>query len=132
MTGVVSLRAETRRDIERLIRSVEELEVLLFLGRDRTRYSSSRVAAAAVGLSDAAAAAALEALASRNLLDVRIGEQLLYRLDPTTAKANAAVGRILEAGWHNRVAVLHVIMALPSSVRDFADAFRVKKGPDRA
>jgi len=124
--------AETRAAIDACVRSLEELEVLLFLARDRRRYSSADTIAAEIALAVRPVAAALEALAARNLLDVRIAEAVLYRLDPASAATAAYVERTLEAAWRDRVAVLKTILGGRSAARDFADAFRVtrKRGSD--
>lgn len=132
MSELPSISDETRRAIETHLRTVEELEVLLLLGRDPERYWSSIAAAEATGLPPRATADTLEVLASRNLLDVRLGEALLYRFDPTAAELRAAANAILDAGWRQRAAVLRIILDLPSrAIRDFADAFKVKKDRDR-
>jgi hypothetical protein len=124
------LNAAARSAIVACVRTVEELETLLFLARHRTRYSSPDMVAAETGLPARLAAAALEALASRNLLDVRIGTAVLYKLDPTSSERRDMVERTLEAARDQRSQVLRAILS-PSAARDFADAFRVaRKGGD--
>jgi hypothetical protein len=124
MSGLAS---ETQAAIGRCVRSIEELEVLLYLARNRQRYSSAETISGDIGLPARVAAAALEALASRNLLDVRIAEAVLYKLDPTSADSRGIVDRTLEAAWQNRALVLKAILAGSSAARDFADAFRVTR-----
>ena len=59
---------ETQRAIAACVRSIEELEVLLFLARDRRRYCSADTISADTGLAVRSAAAALELLGAPNLL----------------------------------------------------------------
>ena len=60
------------------IRSVDELETILLLHGDSSRWWSAEQIARTLGMPADAAARALEALAARNLLDVRVGESLTY------------------------------------------------------
>jgi hypothetical protein len=121
------LGPETQLAIARCVRSIEDVEVLLYLARHAARYSSADTVSAETGLPVRAAAAALEALASRNLLDVRIAEAVLYKLDPASADARAMVDRTLDAARSNRTLVLRAILAGASAAHDFADAFRVTR-----
>ena len=117
---------ETRRAVAACVRSVEELEVLLFLARDR-RYCSADTIGAALGLPARAVGAALESMASRNLLDVRIAEAVLYKLDPASKASAAFVELTLDAAWRDRTTVLKAILSRRSAAQAFADAFRVTK-----
>jgi len=126
--SLAALTPETRRAILQCVRSAEELEVLLFLSRDRDRYSSPVTIAGEIGMPTASVAGALEALAARNLLDVRIGEHVLYRLDPGSSGMGKAVDVTVKIGWQSRSAVMRVIVSAgPSAVSDFADSFRLGK-----
>jgi hypothetical protein len=121
------LGPETQLAIAGCVRSVEDLEVLLYLARSRGRYSSPETVSGETGVPVRAAAAALEALASRNLLDVRIAEAVLYKLDPTSTQSRSMVDRTIEAARTNRALVLRAILAGSSAAHDFADAFRVTR-----
>jgi len=118
---------ETQLAIAGCVRSVEDVEVLLYLARTRDRYSSPATVSADTGLPVRLAAAALEALASRNLLDVRIAEAVLYKLDPASTESRAMVDRTIDAARTNRALVLRAILAGSSAAHDFADAFRVTR-----
>jgi hypothetical protein len=102
----VTLDPETLAAIAGCVRSIEELEVLLRLADNRARYCSAATIATEAGLPPVAASAALETLASRNLLDVRITDTVLYRLDPASPEARAHLERTLDAAWRNRGDVL--------------------------
>lgn len=121
------LDAETQAAISACVRSIEELEVLLFLARHAERYCSAGMVSAETGFPEHLAARALEALASRNLLDVRISAAVLYRLDPAGPGPRAAVERSVDAAWRDRTGVLKAILGASSAARDFADAFRVTR-----
>ena len=116
MSALPSITEETRRAIETHLRTVEELDVLLLLGREPERYWSSTAAAEATGLPPRVTAGVLELLAARNLLDVRLGEALLYRFDPAAFETRAAAHAILEAGWRQRGAVLRIILGGPPPI----------------
>jgi hypothetical protein len=120
---------KTRRAIVACVHSVEELEVLLFLARDRRRYWSADSIGGQIGLASGAVAAALESMASRNMLDVRIAEAVLYRLDPAASDIDGCVTLTLEAAWRDRASVLKTILAGRSAAHDFTDAFRVTRKP---
>jgi hypothetical protein len=121
------LDPETQLAIVRCVRSVEELEILLCLARQRQRYSSANTISAETGLPVRVTGAALEALASRNLLDVRIAEAVLYKLDPASPDSRAMMDIVIEAAWSHRALVLKTILSGSSPARDFADAFRITR-----
>lgn len=121
------LDAAARQIVLQHVRTFEDLEVLLLLARDANRFWSAAAAASELGLSQASAQTALDSLASRNLLEVRFGEDVLYRLDPNTPGTAAAVATILNAARRHRTAVLSVIAGARRAVGDFADAFRITK-----
>jgi DNA-binding IclR family transcriptional regulator len=121
----VTLDPDTLAAIAACVRSIEELEVLLRLADDRARYCSAAMIATETGLPPRAASAALETLASRNLLDVRITEAVLYRLDPASPELRTRLERTLDAAWRNRGDVLRAIVRRHAAGQDFADAFRV-------
>lgn len=121
------LDAATRQIVLRHVRTFEDLELLLLLARDPKRFWSATAAAAELGLAEGPARSALEALASRNLLGVRLGEDVLYRLDPNTPETARAVETMLDAARRQRTAVLSAIGSANRAIGDFADAFRITK-----
>jgi hypothetical protein len=64
------------------IRSVDELDTILLLHRDASRWWNAEQIAEALAMNAAVASRALEALAGRNLLDVRVGGSLAYCCSP--------------------------------------------------
>ena len=132
MSDVPAISAQTRHAIATHVRTVDELEVLLLLGRDDQRYWSAAAAASSTGLPHPAVGRVLEVLASRGLLDVRLSGEVLYRFDPATIETKKAADAILDAGSRQHAAVLRIILALPNrAITDFADAFKVNRGRNR-
>jgi hypothetical protein len=72
-------------------------KILICLARNRGRFCSAAAIAAEIGRPAAEVAAALEDLASRNVLAVRIAEAVLYKLDPASRDARAIVREALSA-----------------------------------
>ena len=124
------LDAATRQTVLRYVRTFEDLETLLLLARDANRFWSVTAAASQLGLSETSARKALDALASRNLLDVRLGEDVLYRLDRNTPATARALETILDAARRQRTAVLSAIAGSGRAIGDFADAFRITRKRD--
>src|SRR5687768_6113646 len=64
--------------LREFIKSVHDLDMILVLHRDPSRWWSAEQIAEELSMRADVAARALEALAGRNLLDVRVGETLAY------------------------------------------------------
>jgi len=99
----------TRRWITRHVSSVEQLDLLLLLDQDRTRFWSVDNAASTLRLSRVAVRGAAEVLAARNFLEVRFGEDVLYRLDPGSADLLSLVDRVVCAGRENRAEAVRAL-----------------------
>ncbi len=125
------LSTAVRRFLERRIDNVEQLEILLLLQhRSERSWSPARVADA-LQLTTRAAAAQLEALGQRNLLDVRIGADVLYRFSPATPELSEVVARMVEAYRDHRTEMLKIVTARRlRALRDFSDAFRLGQDED--
>src|SRR5204862_5186819 len=87
------LDALTRESVAACVASADELDVLLCLARSGDRYCSARTIAEETRLPDTRVSGALEAMAARNLLDVRICDAVVYRIDPASPDARDAVQR---------------------------------------
>jgi hypothetical protein len=114
--------------IERVV-GIDDLDVLLLVCRTADRWWDARSIAVETGLPPSQAAAALERLGAKNLLDVRLAADVLYRFHPVAAELGELVARVVEAHRTHRAAVLSVVLgARPTdALRDFAEAFRLKK-----
>ena len=102
-----------RQWIRRHISSIEQLDLLILLDQDRTRFWSVDNAAAALRLSRPAVRTAAEVLAARNFLEVRFGEDVLYRLDPGSADLGSLVERVVDAGQRNRAEAVRALGLSP-------------------
>jgi hypothetical protein len=120
-----------RAFLGRCIGSVEQLDTLLLLEQEPDRWWSADDVAAELQTSRGAAGLRLEGLASKNLLDVRISDDLFYRYAPVSPALQAAVSETVLAYKGNPVAVTAGIYSLPlDEIRDFAEAFRIRKRRD--
>jgi hypothetical protein len=123
-------------DVERFlserIDSVEQLEALLLLQRHPDRWWTASAVASDLGGDPPSVARSLDTLCARNLLDVRIAQDVLFRFAPRASDA-ATLRNIAEAYRTHRMVVLQLLSRQIDSARDFADAFRLRgrKEPDR-
>ena len=80
----MTFRLSTRASdfLRESIRSLDELETILLLHRDTSRWWSAEQIAETLSLRAEVVARALESLAGRNLLDVRVGACLAYCCAP--------------------------------------------------
>jgi DNA-binding IclR family transcriptional regulator len=109
------------------VESIDQLDVLLALRRDDRSLDPCEVARL-LGCSAPAARDHLERLASRGLLDVKLGaSDVMYRYDPASADLRDAVELTVQCYAESRTAVMRFVLA-PSrrAARDFAEAFRLR------
>jgi hypothetical protein len=99
----------TREWISRHVTSVEQLDLLLLLDEDGSRFWSIDNAASALRLQRSVVRAAAEGLAARNFLEVRFGEDVLYRLDPGNPDLRSVVERIVDAGRRGRAETIRAL-----------------------
>ena len=126
--GGPALPSAVRTFLASHVQSIEALEVLLLLHREAERWWSADSVAAELGMPLAAAAARLEELASRNLLDVRISDGIFYRYRPVSPALDRAVRATVETYLRKPLAVTKALYSPPmDDIRRFADAFRIRK-----
>jgi hypothetical protein len=87
-----------RRFLEERIDDVEQLEIMLHLQRHVERSWCAADVADALRLGCRRAENQLEALAGRDLLDVRLGDDVRYRFKPTSDALAAAARQLAE--WY--------------------------------
>jgi len=80
---------------------------------------------------EAEARAALEHLAARNLLDIRIGRDLRYQFRPGTLELREAARAAAEAYRRHPIDLARLVSPERRSITDFADAFRIRRDDDR-
>jgi len=108
--------------------SIEQLETLLLVQREPERWWSAEMVAAELRSSTGASAERLEEMASKNLLDVRISDDLFYRYAPVSPSLAEAVLETARAYKESPVAVTTVIYSRSlDEIRGFAEAFRIRK-----
>lgn len=105
--------------------SLIQLDVALLLHADASVWWSAERVAAQLRVSEEAAGHALEALASRNLLDVRIANDLSYRFAPWHESAAELIAEIAEHHYEAREVVARG--GSETAAERFADAFRIRK-----
>lgn len=120
--------AELRRFLDKSVDGVEQLEILLLLYHHGDRSWDADSVAESLRLAPRIAAAHLERLAGRDLLDVRIGEEMRYRFSPVTDRQTTMVKRLAASYRENRSAVVALVTARRlRALQDFADAFRIRE-----
>jgi hypothetical protein len=121
------LPADIRSFLRDHIRSLEQLEILILLQRNGERWWSAAKVAEELRTSAASTASRLEEMASRNLLDVRIAEQLVYRYAPVSPALEAAARETVRLYKEKPVTVTAAIYSQAvDEIRAFADAFRIR------
>ena len=114
-----------RRFIVEAIDSVPELEALLLLRTARDRRWSPEDAGARLYVSLPVATHVLSALTARGLL---VGEDDTFRYAPVRPELEAVIADLATAYSEHLIAVTRLIHGKPApSVRQFADAFRLRK-----
>jgi hypothetical protein len=114
--------------IAEFIDSAEQLETLLLLhSRPEETWNAESVARAIYTVPQSAARR-LEALAEIGLASAVDGPTPTYRYAPSESGLDARVKALAAVYRERRVAVINLIYSAPSSsVRSFADAFKLRK-----
>lgn len=110
------------------IRNLDELQLLITCMYAEDRWWDATAVGRELGISTLAARHALDHLASRNLFDIRITGDVRYRFHPGTEELLDAARVVAETYRANPAGVINLVAGAPRrSVRDFADAFRIRK-----
>jgi hypothetical protein len=115
------------------IRSLEDLRVLIICADHRDRWWDADGLARRTVISEPHAARVLDRLAKANLLDIRISDAVRYRFNPGTDELTARA-EAFTAAYHKSPGEIAKLIArrdVPESVRDFAEAFRIKRDDSR-
>ena len=108
--------------------SLEHLEILALMMRARDRWWDSDGIARELGLAVALCGRILEHLASRNLLEIRVTGEVRYRFQPGNEAVRTLAGGFASAFAAQRLALMRLVIGEQrQSLRDFADAFRVRR-----
>ena len=126
---------ELARGVERFIAdhvdTLDKLELLTVMIESTDKWWDATSAAQALGTTTDAARQMLERFAAQNLLAIRVTGNVRYRYQPGDPRLEAAVAAFATAYRTNRLGVLRLVTARRSSLRDFADAFRIRRDDDR-
>jgi hypothetical protein len=112
--------------------SIERLELLVMLIESPDRWWDAVSAGDAIGVNAATTQRDLEHLATRNLLAVNLGTTVSYRYEPGNATIRATSEAFAAAYRDNPRALFRLVASRQNrAVRDFANAFRVRRNDDR-
>lgn len=126
MSPSEELPPELRAFLFSCVESIAQVELLL-LFRGSDRFRSVRDVAQDLRVSRTAARHDLEILAARGLLEVRVGEETLYRYAPKSDEL-ARYGDLLAQHYitSRHLVLTFVSTHAQSAARRFADAFRIR------
>ena len=113
------------------VRTLAELQLLMTIVQSGDRWWDATSAARELGLSLHDARRALDHFGAHNLLDIRITADVRYQYRPGTPELRESA-EACAAAFRSRPLDLAQLVTGPSvtSVRDFADAFRVRRNSD--
>jgi hypothetical protein len=116
------------------ITTLEQFQVLIRLVQDEDRWWDAAAIAGELGLRERPARAALDHLAKHNLLDIRITGAVRYQFHPGTDQLRAAAEACADEFRRKPLQVLAAVSGSgqgQKSLRDFANAFRIRRDDDR-
>ena len=112
--------------------NLHQFQLLMRMVQGGDRWWDAASAAREVGTSPEQAHAALDHLAKHNLLDIRITGEVRYRFHPGTETLREAAVACVDEFRRKPVEILEVVAGTPRrAIRDFADAFRIRRDDDR-
>lgn len=115
------------------VHSVEDLQVFILCVDHRQRWWDATSIARALSITESRARRILDQLARANLLDIRISDAVRYRFEPGIQELEQHAVAFAVAYHNNPADVVNLIArsTVSDSVRDFADAFRIKRDDHR-
>jgi hypothetical protein len=116
---------DVREFILRYINSIAQLEALLLLWRDPNVTWDLASMAKRLYISERETAEVLAQLSTDGLLSVNEGT---YRFNSPSPEQKQLVARLAEVYSKQLIPVTNVIHAKPRRIREFADAFKLRKG----
>ena len=107
--------------------SIDEIEALTALSNAPARWWDAKLMCRELGLPLSTARFILDHLASLNLLDIRVSDEVRYKFQPGTPQLSLLVTRLVAIYRTNRRAVVRAIARVARrGVLDFADAFKLR------
>ena len=114
----------------RHVNTLEDLQVLVACMEGPERWWNPAGIARHLGIRVPAARRSLDQLTRRNLFDIRVSDDVSYRFSPGAPELKADALAWLAEYRKNPLAIVKLVTD-NRSVRDFADAFRIKRHDDR-
>jgi predicted transcriptional regulator len=113
------------------IRSIAQLELLLFLADKPARTMTVKEAAKELYTAEGMTLPLLESLRAIGLVSVDAGPEPRYAYAPKTPELAAVVANLAQAYRERRVTIINLIYSAPlEQLRNFSDAFRIRKQED--
>ena len=110
------------------VRTLAELQLLIAIIQSGDRWWDAGAAARESGLSVQEARRALDYFGAHNLLDIRITGDVRYQFRPGTSALRESAEACAAAFRARPLDLAQLVTGpSPSNVRDFADAFRVRR-----
>lgn len=123
-----ALSPEVSEFVAGYLRSLEDLQVLMTCIGARDRWWDAQALGRELGIGVTAARQSLDHLARGNLLDIRITGDVRYQFNPGTPELESVAMACAAAYRANPVAIVQLVAGpRRRSVRDFADAFRIRR-----
>ncbi len=131
MTEGVAVSPSVVAFVAERIESLEQLELLVLVMESSERWWDAAGVAAALSIETEAARRALDRLAARNLLAICVTGDVRYQFQPAGDQLRRSVTSFRHAWRSNRLGILKLVSRqAPSSIRDFAKAFRIRRDGD--
>ena len=117
--------------VSQQLESPVQLELLVLLMESPDRWWDASSVATELRVTKDAARHALEELASRNLLAIRLTDDVHYQFQPGDDGLSQLMRAFKDSWRTNPVAIVQLLTERSHrSIRDFADAFRIRRDDD--
>jgi hypothetical protein len=114
------------------LQSLQDLQVLLALMDTPERWWDADTLADDIGVARSVTRLGLDRLAARNFLDIRVSNEIRFRYNPGTSDLEEAGMAFHDAYRKNPIAIARLVAVhRPRTIKDFADAFRIRHDDDR-
>lgn len=123
----VSISEPLQSFLQQRLASIEQIEIVLLLRKDRDRAWSATEVASSLGTPPESAAMRLFLLASAGLILFEPAGVPRYRYAASEPEVEALLTELQDAYENDRASVGSAIGAPADPIRSFADAFKLKK-----
>jgi predicted ArsR family transcriptional regulator len=124
-SGSTELPPELRAFLYSCIDSVEQVEILVLLCRERGPWTA-RATADRLGFADVLTRRHLETLSASGLLHASVATEVLYAYSPKNAELRRYADQLSEYYATARAAVMRFVASNPRRLKRFADAFKLR------